>query len=56
MAERFIADLNAAAAAVRASLAAKGSMAPVYGLATALPFRGSGSDILKRSVDRLYKV
>jgi glutamate/tyrosine decarboxylase-like PLP-dependent enzyme len=55
VAERFIADLQAAVADVRARPAADGGMAPVYGMAATLPLRGVVSDILKRYIDVLYK-
>ena len=56
VAERFLADLQAAVAQVKATPAAEGGMAPVYGLAASLPFRGVVSDILKSYIDTLYKV
>jgi hypothetical protein len=31
-------------------------MAPVYGMASSIPFRGMVSDLLKRYMDVLYKV
>ncbi len=30
-------------------------MAPVYGMAATLPFRGRVSDLLKRYIDLLYR-
>lgn len=56
VAERFIADLAAAVAHVRANPSAAGGMAPVYGMAATLPLRGVVSDMLKRYLDTLYKV
>jgi glutamate/tyrosine decarboxylase-like PLP-dependent enzyme len=56
VAERFLADLAAAVAHVRAQPAAEGGMAPVYGLAATLPLRGVVSDMLKRYLDTLYKI
>ena len=56
VAERFVADLRAAVAEVRAHPEEKGEMAPVYGLAASLPLRGVVGDILERYVDTLYKV
>lgn len=56
VAERFISDLEAAVAQVRDNPAAEGGMAPVYGMAATLPFRGVVSDILKSYLDTLYKV
>jgi sphinganine-1-phosphate aldolase len=54
--ERFLADLEAAVAHVRSHPEDTGTMAPVYGLAATLPFRGLLSDLLKRYMDLLYKV
>jgi hypothetical protein len=56
VAERFVSDLRAAVAQVKASPRAKGGMAPVYGLAARVPFRGLVSDLLKKYMDLLYKV
>lgn len=56
VAERFISDLQAAVAHVRENPAAEGGMAPVYGMAATLPFRGVVSDMLKSYLDTLYKV
>jgi len=57
LAERFLADLRAAAEFVKANPAApRQGMAPVYGLAGTLPLRGVVSDMLKRYIDVLYKV
>jgi glutamate/tyrosine decarboxylase-like PLP-dependent enzyme len=54
--ERFVEDLRAAVAHVRAQPTAEGGMAPIYGMAATLPLRGVVSDILKRYIDVLYKV
>jgi glutamate/tyrosine decarboxylase-like PLP-dependent enzyme len=56
VAERFIADLKEAVAHVAQHPEAKGGLAPVYGLAATLPFRGVVSDLLKQYLDVLYKV
>jgi len=56
VAERFVADLRAAVAQVKAHPDEKGDMAPVYGMAATLPLRGVVSDILKGYIDTLYKV
>jgi len=56
VADRFIADLREAVAHVRANPSEKGGMAPVYGLAANIPFRGAVSDILKGFIDKLYEV
>jgi glutamate/tyrosine decarboxylase-like PLP-dependent enzyme len=54
--ERFVADLRDAVAEVRANPKAKGTMAPVYGMAATVPFRGVIGDFLKRYGDMLYEV
>jgi glutamate/tyrosine decarboxylase-like PLP-dependent enzyme len=54
--ERFVEDLRAAVASVRANPSARGEMAPVYGLAATLPFRGVVNEMLKRYLDLLYRV
>jgi glutamate/tyrosine decarboxylase-like PLP-dependent enzyme len=56
VAERFIRDLKAATAHVKANPAEKGSMAPVYGMASTLPLRGVVSDMLKKYLDLMFKV
>ncbi len=56
VAAQFLADLKDAVAYVKAHPGKKGGMAPVYGLAASLPFRGMVSDLLKRYIDLLYKV
>ncbi len=56
VAERFINDLKESVAEVKTQPKAKGGMAPVYGLAASLPFRGVVGDLLKRYLDILYKV
>ncbi len=56
IAERFVADLEAALGEVRTSPASKEGMAPLYGLAATLPVRGIVGDLLKRYIDVLYKV
>lgn len=56
VAERFVADLEEAVAHVRAHPDEHGGMAPVYGLAATLPFRGVVDDILKGYLDTCYKV
>jgi sphinganine-1-phosphate aldolase len=55
VAERFLADLRDAMEHVRAHPEEKGGMAPVYGMAGTLPFRGVIADMLKRTMDLLYK-
>ena len=56
VAERFLEDLREAVAHVEAMPAEKGGLAPVYGMAATLPFRGMVGDMLKRYMDLLYKV
>jgi glutamate/tyrosine decarboxylase-like PLP-dependent enzyme len=56
VAERFLEDLRAAVEHVRANPQETGSMAPVYGMAATVPFRGILSDLLKKYMDLLYKV
>jgi glutamate/tyrosine decarboxylase-like PLP-dependent enzyme len=56
VAERFIADLSAAVEHVKAHPNEAGGMAPMYGTAATLPFRGVVDDMLRRFMDVLYKV
>ena len=56
VAERFIQDLKDSVAFVKANPGNKEGLAPVYGLAASLPFRGIISDILKKYLDVVYKV
>jgi sphinganine-1-phosphate aldolase len=56
VAERFLQDLGAAVAETRAHPRAGGGMAPVYGMAASVPFRGMVGDLLKRYMDLLYEV
>jgi glutamate/tyrosine decarboxylase-like PLP-dependent enzyme len=56
VAERFLNDLQEAVAYVKANPGEKEGMAPVYGMAASLPFRGMVSDILKKYLDVVYKV
>ncbi len=56
VAERFVADLKAAVDHVKAHPAAHGTLAPVYGLAATIPFRGMVKEMLQRYLDLLYKV
>ncbi|NMO18911.1 aminotransferase class V-fold PLP-dependent enzyme [Pyxidicoccus fallax] len=56
VAERFLEDLRAAVEHVKANPGDKGTMAPVYGMAASVPFRGMVSDLLKKYMDLLYKV
>ena len=56
VAERFLKDLKESVAYVKANPGSKEGLAPVYGLASTLPFRGIISDILKKYLDVIYKV
>jgi len=56
VADRFLEDLREAVEHVRANPEEKGTMAPVYGMAATVPFRGLLSDLLKKYMDLLYKV
>ncbi len=56
VAERFLEDLRAAIEHVKANPGEQGTMAPVYGMAATVPFRGLLSDLLKKYMDLLYKV
>jgi glutamate/tyrosine decarboxylase-like PLP-dependent enzyme len=56
VAERFVADLQAAVAQVKLEPKSKGGMAPVYGMAGTIPLTGLVGDFLKRYLDLLYKV
>jgi sphinganine-1-phosphate aldolase len=54
--ERFVEDLRDAVRQVRADPKMMGTMAPIYGLAATIPFRGVVSDLLKRYLDAIYEV
>ncbi|OQY03124.1 MAG: aspartate aminotransferase family protein [Bacteroidetes bacterium 4572_117] len=56
VAGQFIKDLKESVAYVKTQPKTKGGMAPMYGLAASIPFRGAISDLLKRYLDILYKV
>jgi sphinganine-1-phosphate aldolase len=55
MAERFLADLQTSVAEILAEPAGDHGVAPVYGLAATIPFRGMVRDLLKRYIDLLYR-
>jgi sphinganine-1-phosphate aldolase len=55
VAERFLADLRASVDEVLAQPAGREGVAPVYGLAATIPFRGMVRDLLKRYIDLLYR-
>jgi glutamate/tyrosine decarboxylase-like PLP-dependent enzyme len=56
VAERFVADLREAVEHVKAHPEEKGTMAPVYGMASTIPMRGLVSDMLKKYLDLIFKV
>ncbi len=55
VAERFLSDLRASAEEARDRPPAEEGLAPVYGLAGTIPFRGMVDDLLRRYVDLLYR-
>jgi sphinganine-1-phosphate aldolase len=55
VAERFLADLRGSVDEVLSLPAAKEGLAPVYGLAATIPFRGMVRDLLKKYIDLLYR-
>jgi sphinganine-1-phosphate aldolase len=55
MAERFLADLKTSVAEILAEPAGDHGVAPVYGLAATIPFRGIVRDLLKKYIDLLYR-
>jgi glutamate/tyrosine decarboxylase-like PLP-dependent enzyme len=55
VAERFLRDLQAAVAHVKAHPEEKGTMAPIYGMAATIPLRGMVSEMLKRYLDLIFK-
>ncbi|MCS7285724.1 MAG: aminotransferase class V-fold PLP-dependent enzyme [Anaerolineae bacterium] len=56
VAERFLEDLKEAVEEVKAKPLEKGQIAPIYGMAASLPFRGMVRELLKRYLDLLYSV
>jgi glutamate/tyrosine decarboxylase-like PLP-dependent enzyme len=56
VAERFTKDLKDSVAEVKSQAKTEGGMAPIYGLAASIPFRGAVGDLLKRYLDILYRV
>jgi glutamate/tyrosine decarboxylase-like PLP-dependent enzyme len=54
--ERFITDLKDSVQRVKAHPSKGAGMAPVYGMASSLPFRGLVSDLLKKTLEVLYRV
>ena len=56
VAERFLSELKDAVDFVKDNPSESGGMAPVYGMAATLPFRGVVRDFLKQYLDIYYKV
>ena len=56
IAEKFVEDLKSAVEFIKKNPDVKGGMAPVYGMAAAIPVRGVVGDLLERYMDLLYKV
>jgi len=54
VAEAFLNDLRESVAYVNAHPDEKGELAPIYGMANSLPFRGVVDEVLKRYLDALY--
>jgi sphinganine-1-phosphate aldolase len=54
--DRLLSDLRDAVDHVKAHPGETGSLAPVYGMAATLPFRGVVADMMKRYMDLLYKI
>ena len=55
VAERFVEDLRETVEHVKAHPEEKGTMAPVYGMASTIPMRGLVSDMLKKYLDLIFK-
>jgi sphinganine-1-phosphate aldolase len=55
VAERFLEDLKSSVEFVKANPDEKGEMAPVYGMAATIPFRGLVEDMMAQYIDLLYK-
>ncbi|MFU8772312.1 MAG: aminotransferase class V-fold PLP-dependent enzyme [Anaerolineales bacterium] len=56
VAEKFLQDLRSAVSHVQENPQEETGMAPIYGMAATLPFRGVVSDLLKGYIDLIYKV
>ena len=56
VAERFLSDLKESINYIKVHPSESGGMAPVYGMAASLPFKGVVRDFLKRYLDMYYKV
>ena len=55
VAERFLGDLKESVLAVKEGKSKAEGMAPIYGMAASIPFRGTVSNLLKKYMDVLYK-
>jgi glutamate/tyrosine decarboxylase-like PLP-dependent enzyme len=55
VAERFLRDLRVSVDEVLSGPVAQEGVAPVYGLAATIPFRGMVNDLLKKYIDLLYR-
>jgi glutamate/tyrosine decarboxylase-like PLP-dependent enzyme len=55
-AERFLTDLKQAVEAVKKTPTSSHGMAPIYGMAGSFPARGAVAELLKRYIERLYRV
>jgi hypothetical protein len=56
VADRFIEDLKSSVAFVKAHPGEEGDMAPVYGMAATIPFRGLVAEMMEKYMDLLYRV
>ena len=56
VADRFLSDLKSTVEQVKTQPAAHAGLAPIYGMAATIPFRGMVNELLKRYIDLLYKV
>jgi len=53
--ERFVRDLRTSVDLVRGNPQPNEGLAPIYGMAGSLPFRGIVGDLLRKYLDRLYR-
>jgi glutamate/tyrosine decarboxylase-like PLP-dependent enzyme len=56
VAERFIEDLKSSVDFVKTHPGEQGNMAPVYGMAATIPFRGLVAEMMEKYMDLLYRV
>jgi len=56
IADRFLSDLKEAISYVQSNPSKSGGMAPVYGMAASLPFKGIVRDLLKKYMDLYYRI